>query len=462
MPRYRILIFVFCLFLVFVPARAQASAVDSSGTAMVSEYVKAFNAPEESQMIAFFMNHIQPGELKRVPMELRLDRYRQLKQDLTSVTLEKILDVSRDRVKAVLQDARGKSLVFTFNVANDPAHGLVSIGVMMADELDHVDSEASPARTDDELVSLAKGIVDSLSSADAFSGVVLIAKGRTPIFRVAHGLADKERKIFNTVDTKFNIGSINKAFTSIVIHQLVKEGKLSLDDTIEKFLPSYPNVEAREKVTVRHLLSMSSGIGDIFGERYQSTPKEKLRTIDDFIPLFADKPLEFAPGTRRQYSNGGFVVLGAIIEKVSGQDYYSYVRDHVFVPAGMLETDSYSKDAAVARRALGYTSRGENEVKDVQVRTNNYPTLPGRGSSAGGGYSTAEDLLRFVSAIKDGKLWSPELSAPDGFGIAGGAPGLNAEIEWVPERGYTIIVLSNYDPPSARRVAAHIKARLPR
>jgi D-alanyl-D-alanine carboxypeptidase len=206
---------------------------------------------------------------------------------------------------------------------------------------------------------------------------------------------------------------------------------------------------------------MTSGIGDIFGGRYQNTPKEKLRTIDDFLGLFADKPLEFTPGTKRQYSNGGYVVLGAIIEKVSGRDCFTYIRNHIHQPAGMTGSDSYDKDAAVSDRAIGYTRRGDDEGEDVKVRRNNYPTLPGRGSSAGGGYSTAEDLLRFVSALRDGNLWSPELSVADGFAIAGGAPGLNAEIEWTPERGYTIIVLSNYDPPSASQVAAQIKARLP-
>lgn len=454
-----------CIALCAVPVRAQnpgaVSSVDSSGTTMVAEYVKAFNAPEESEMRAFILLHVPAEELAQSPVEQRLERFRLMKRDLETITLRKAVAIARNRVKAVMRDAKGEWLLFTFMLTDTPSGGLTRISVVEAEGPDQLDSMASPARTDDELASVAKALVDNLSARDEFSGVVLVAKGGKAIFQAVCGFADKDRKISNTPGTKFNIGSINKAFTSIAIHKLAREGKLSLDDTIKKFLPSYPNAEARGKVTVRHLLTMTSGIGDIFGERYQKTPKEKLRTIAGFMPLFADKPLEFAPGTRRQYSNGGYVVLGAIIEKVSGQDYYTYVRNHVYLPAGMIETDSYEKDAALLDRATGYTRRGDDDGEDMQVRRNNYPTLPGRGSSAGGGYSTAGDLLKFVSALKDGKLWSPELSAPGGFGIAGGAPGLSAAVEWDPEHGYCVIVLSNYDPPSAERVAAQIKVRLP-
>lgn len=181
-------------------------------------------------------------------------------------------------------------------------------------------------------------------------------------------------------------------------------------------------------MTVRHLLEMTSGIGDFFGDRYESTPKEKIRSLKDYLPLFADKPLEFEPGTRNRYSNGGYVVLGLIIEKVSGVDYYTYVREHIFKPAAMLDSDSYEKDASIPNRALGY-------MRDGSSWKPNYETLPGRGSSAGGGYSTAHDLLKYTMALKEGTLGEANEETRGGFGIAGGAPGLNASLEWNPKSG---------------------------
>jgi CubicO group peptidase (beta-lactamase class C family) len=297
--------------------------------------------------------------------------------------------------------------------------------------------------------------MEARSKADAFSGVVLVAKGPAVIVHEAYGLVDRARKIPNRRDTMFNLGSINKSFTQVAIHQLEKAGKLSLADTIGKFLPDYPNRQAAEQVTIRHLLTMTSGIGDFFGPRYQATPKERIRILKDYLPLFADLPLEFAPGTGNRYSNGGYVVLGAIIEKASGEDYYSYVREHVFKPAGMLATDSYPRDAATPNLALGYTGQG----RSGRERVLNVDTLPGRGSSAGGGYSTAEDMLRYVRALASGTLVLPDLRG--GLGIAGGAPGINAAVEWDSRTGYVVIVMANLDPPAAMQVAQLVRSWLP-
>jgi CubicO group peptidase (beta-lactamase class C family) len=199
---------------------------------------------------------------------------------------------------------------------------------------------------------------------------------------------------------------------------------------------------------------MQSGIGDFFGPKFDATPKNRIRAIKDYLPLFADQPLKFEPGTSRAYSNGGYIALGAIIEKVTGQSYYDYVREHVFKPAGMENTDSYEVDVVTPNLATGY-ARGPNGV-----RVSNVYTAPARGSSAGGGYSTAEDLLKFTVAMRNNKLLSEAQTKrmlQGGLGIAGGAPGINAELEIDPASGYTIIVLSNYDPPSAANISQQIR-----
>ncbi|MCJ7588562.1 MAG: beta-lactamase family protein [Candidatus Aminicenantes bacterium] len=284
---------------------------------------------------------------------------------------------------------------------------------------------------------------------------MLIAKDSRILFHEAFGNADREEKIPNRKDTKFNLGSINKSFTRAVIHQLEKQGKLTLDDPIKKFLPDYPNPQAAEKVTIRHLLDMTSAIGDFFGRRYNETPKEKIRTLQDYLPFFADLPLEFEPGTGNRYSNGGYILLGLIIEKTSGMDCYGYFRENIFKPCGMLDTNSFARDADVPNLARGYTREGVS----AGPRVLNHATLPGRGSSAGGGYSTAEDMLNYILALKNKKIFLPDIR--NGLAIAGGAPGINSMVEWDPRSGYAVIVLTNFDPATAGLAARRIVSRLP-
>jgi CubicO group peptidase (beta-lactamase class C family) len=240
-------------------------------------------------------------------------------------------------------------------------------------------------------------------------------------------------------------------------------------------------VPGADRITILQLVTMSSGLGDFFGERFDATPKDRLRTLADYQPLFAGEPLLFEPGTSRKYSNAGYVVLGLIIEKVAGKSYYDYVRERIFAPAGMKDTESFELDAVVPNRATGYTREGAAGKPLPAARSNIY-TLPARGSSAGGGYSTAEDLLRFDLALRGERLLSPDWTdwfffdkskppapvrpaaaggAPrkrsGGFGQAGGTGGANAVIEIDFDTGYTLVVLSNVDPPSAERVSKTIR-----
>jgi D-alanyl-D-alanine carboxypeptidase len=316
-------------------------------------------------------------------------------------------------------------------------------------------SSPDPKADEAELAAAVREHLESKTAADEFSGVVLVARNDRVVFHEAYGNADRDKAIPNRKDTKFNLGSINKNFTRVAVLQLANRGKLSLDDKIGKFLPSYPNARAAGNVTIRHLLNMTSGIGDFFGDRYDATPKEKIRTLQDYLPLFADLPLEFKPGTANRYSNGGYLVLGLIIEKAAGMDYYDYVRENIFKPCGMLDTDSFPRDADTPNLALGYTLEEAGSPELVL----NHATLPGRGSSAGGGYSTAGDMLKYVLAVKEGKIHLPD--AASGLGIAGGAPGINATVEWDPRTGWIVIVLTNLDPPAAGLVSRRIVAWLP-
>ena len=423
----------------------------------VEAYLKAFNLSDENAMREFFLVHTSKDALQQTPVEQRLSRFRQMKQRLASLKLMKVLDSSPTLVSVLFQSKEAGLVQLDYEFEPNPPHGLVGIRVQDVEDEAREQPVIKPMANETQALDAARSLIDSLVRADEFSGVVLIARHGTPVFERAYGFAERDREIPNHIDTKFNLGSINKAFTGMAILQLASDGKVSLNDPIGKYLPDYPNKTAAEKVTVQQLLDMTSGIGDFFGERYQATQKEDLRTIESYLPLFADKPLEFEPGAKRRYSNGGYVVLGAIIERTSGLDYYAYVREHIFKPAGMTETESFEKDREVSSRALGYTRDG---IAADGLRQSNYSTLPARGSSAGGGYSTAHDLLKYLVALQDGKLKSRE--AEGGFGIAGGSPGVNACVEWNPKSKYAVIVLSNYDPPSAERVARQIGLWLPR
>jgi CubicO group peptidase (beta-lactamase class C family) len=295
--------------------------------------------------------------------------------------------------------------------------------------------------------------------ADEFSGCVLVAKDWKPIFRKAYGLACRRFNIPNQIDTKFNLGSCNKAFTQVAIVQFAEHGKLSLEDYVSQHLPNYPSSVAN-KVTINHLLSHTSGLGDYFNEKFE-TSRHKLRTVDDFLSLFINDPLSFEPGTKVQYSNAGYVVLGKIIEVLSGQDYYEYVRKHIYRLAGMNDTDHYELDLPIPNLAMGYTKMSETENIREGPRRNNIFFIGVKGSPAGGGYSTVDDMLKFCTALCSCKLLNPEYTElvlrpkrvqttkearPRIFGHAGGFAGVGSIFKIYLDLGYVSIVLSNYDP----------------
>lgn len=301
--------------------------------------------------------------------------------------------------------------------------------------------------------------VDSLAAAQNFSGVVLIARNGTAVVEKSYGMADREARRANNIETAFNVGSINKFFTQIAIRQL----NLNVDSTLGHYWPDYPNAAVR-RVTIRQLLEHRSGIGGNIFAAPAGGNRSDLRKLTDFLPLFVNEPMQFEPGSQQRYSNAGYLVLGLLVERVSGESYYDYVRKHIYEPAGLARTAHFAVDSLPENTAIGYTTgervgaaRTGGEAAPNSVLRRNSDLLPGRGSSAGGGYSTARDLMRLLNALRDGKIpGGPSL----GFAIAGGAPGLNAVVETDLPGGYDVIVLANLDPPSAERMGREIRAKI--
>ena len=243
---------------------------------------------------------------------------------------------------------------------------------------------------------------DRLAGEDEFSGAVLVAKDGRVLFSRAYGLADRNRRIPNTLRTRFRIGSMNKMFTAVAILQLVEAGKVKLTAPLGKYLPDYPNRDVATKVTIHHLLTHTGGTGDIFGPDFDAHRKE-LRALADYVKLYGKRGLEFEPGSRWAYSNYGFILLGVVIEKVTGQSYYDYVQAHIYAPAGMTRSGSLPENQPVPDRSIGYT-----KPPGTTAWAPNTDTLPYRGTSAGGGYSTVGDLARFAHALLSHKLLSPD------------------------------------------------------
>lgn len=362
--------------------------------------------------------------------------------------------------------------------------------------------------TDEVLAREVEAYVDRLAEADAFSGVVLLARGDRSFLHRAWGEASKRYDVPNRPDTKFNLGSMNKMFTAVAVARLVEDGRLAYEDPIGRYLGrEWIRPEVGDRVRIQHLLTHTSGLGSYFNDEFDRASRARFRDLEDFQPLVRDDSLRFEPGTEWAYSNTGYLLLGAIIEAVSGRSYDEFVRQHVLEPAGMEDTGAFAMDEPVPNLAYGYSPiRGP---EGTRYQSNLFQHVI-RGGPAGGGFSTAPDLLAFARSLREGRLVSaetlarltspkPELGSPEygyGFGFwedgrfyghTGGFPGISAVL--MMERGpaasvagaasrdgggaadgaevadaeapLTVVVLSNYSggsPPVMRKINQLLEA----
>lgn len=453
------------------PAPAPAAAASAElfpATAvgrLAADWFAAFNQGEAA-MGRFMEAHVSIEGRRRRSIDERLEIYRDMHAEHGSLTPIERTESNDAQVTLVARSQYGGR--FSIGILAEPRPPVAFAGVRI---MDLPDTEAGvraggaapagpretgpalPAMSEAEVVSALRTALDSLVRADAFSGAVLLTRGDQVLLREGYGLAVRAARTPNRPDTRFNLGSINKIFTRTAIEQLAAAGKLAIGDTISRYLADYPR-DKGSRITIAQLLEHRAGTGDIFNARFEAMDVSRLRTTGDWMELIRDQPLEFEPGARQEYSNAGYVLLGAIIEQVSGLSYYDYVRQRIFEPAGMTSTASYARDAATPNRARPYSRRGgaSDDWQDVTE------SLPGRGSSAGGGYSTLDDMKRFGDALKSGRLGVP--ARPGNVGIAGGSPGVNAMFEMLGD--YTVVVLANLDPPAAERVSRGLRGWLRR
>jgi D-alanyl-D-alanine carboxypeptidase len=465
MPTRAIAIAIALVFLCVSVASAEPALPTTPAGRVLKAWLSAFDAGDAAALQAFDATHRPDAPPVSFAWGFR--------GDTGGFTLVRIEKSTPTAITALLEEKAMRRLArLELEVTDDATPVVVSATFRPA--VRTMDVPLAPLSEAQTIEALSAKLDDQVKE-DRFAGAVLIGRRGRIVFQKAVGLANRESRTPNTLDTKFRNGSMNKMFTATAVMQLVEAGKLSLDDTVGKVMTDYPNADVAQKVTIRHLLGHTGGTGDIFGPEFTKN-RLTLKTHADYVAMFGNRAPRYEPGKEFSYSNYGMVLLGAIIERVSGRSYFDYVRTKVFEPAGMMSTGSLPETETVPNRSTGYMRRDETWVPNTD-------TLPWSGTAAGGGYSTVGDFFRFAEALQSGRLVSKaslaQMIAPGvhpgyGFGMsltgegamrtfghAGGAPGQTGDLRIYPESGYVLVALSNVDPPAGTKMLDFIAARLP-
>jgi D-alanyl-D-alanine carboxypeptidase len=451
--------FAFALTLGFVLFAAGKQNLTSGPPPEIRRHIDALlgalNSGDSGGWEKMAQEQFSPDELKRHSAAERKQVFDSLRRDFGTISLGRV-EGPDEPLRLHITGSRGASGIIELNLEQTAPYRIDHIGVRMGED----DGNEPPSRLDppgvngamatDELTSMLDTYFSKLVSNDLFSGNVLLAKNGKAVYERSFGLANRADKLPNVAATRFNLGSINKTFTKTAIQQLIARGSLSLNDTVGKLLPDYPQ-EATGAATVEQLLGHTAGVADFFGEEFTATAKDRFRSNADYYKFVSNvKPL-FVPGARKQYCNGCYIVLGAIIERVSGKPYEQYVKDNIFNPAGMTTAGPLQSDGIIPNVAIGYTQHNGNQQLQSNILMHG-----ASGSAAGGGYATIADLLAYTDALRHGRI--PDLPPSEGLGVAGGAPGINSIVE---EKGqWTVIVLSNLDPPIGEEIGRSLSEAL--
>ncbi|OWQ55656.1 serine hydrolase [Stenotrophomonas maltophilia] len=449
--------------LVSMALHAKAPAAPDQAEQALRAWINAFNDADREALMAF-----------RARYKMRPDAQGDLefRADTGGLQVLEIRESTPGRAQLLVQP-RSNDRTMLVTTTLDPVGHAATFQFEGAETPDRF----KPKRMETTaLLAEAKQRLDALVASDAVAGTFLVAKAGEVQMAWHGGMADRESVVPVGVDTPFRLASLNKMFTAVAILQLQEKGKLSLDDPVAQHLPDYPAPQNLRGVTLRQLLTHTSGLGDIFGEKADANAGS-LKTLQDYWAVFSDAAPVFPPGSKDQYSNYGFILLGTVIEAVSGQSYYDYVDAHIYRVAGMTATGSAPESSHVPGLAKAYTRVDDRWQRETR-------SLPWRGTSAGGGYSTVGDLLKFGEALRSGKLLSPSslaaATSPQNhkawygygfmvrgqgkervYGHEGGALGANAVFYVLPEQAVVLVGLANVDPDAMGNVVNFVANRLP-
>jgi CubicO group peptidase (beta-lactamase class C family) len=313
-----------------------------------------------------------------------------------------------------------------------------------------------------------------LSENQEFMGGVLIAQGDNIVISKGYGMTNLDLDIANTTTTKFCIGSITKSITGMSIAILADEKKLSVKDTLDKYIPDYPK---GDKITIYHMLTHTSGICDLYKDIESEMFGYEKNALEEIISKYKHKPLDFEPGAKFQYSNFAYNILAYIIENVSGETYENFINENIFEKLSMKDTGCYRNEYILKNKANGYS---KSEERIINTKILNLSNLMGSGNL----YSTVEDMFIWTQALKKRELLSKEYSERlftdyihvegnyyYGYGFVvykpgdeieyiyqdGGLPGFRAIYKLNPKNGLTIIILSNCEYTSCFKIIEGIE-----
>ena len=479
-----ILAAILCMFSLQISYAQQAGEISYHDESVMPVGKKG----ERIQSVIDTLNSNDPGKIRRFMEEECTEKFRKMAPMDEHISV--FLSIRRQwggadfhSIRTYVPERKGETVVIlkdrnfeswrAFVLRFDNSENLLIAGLQFNDA--RTPSNVNePDISEKQFIQMAKDMIRKICERDVFSGTVLVAKGDEVLLTQACGEASKRFHVPNNIDTKFNLGSMNKMFTATSIVQLAEKGLLSYEDPISKYVDeSWLPKEITSKITIHHLLTHTSGLGSYFNETYMNGARARFRNVNDFKPLVNGEKPAFEPGKRFRYSNTGMLLLGVVIESVTGGSYFDYIRKNIYEPAGMKNSDSYEMDYPVENLAIGYSP----DQKNKHGWQNNLFKHVIKGGPAGGGFSTVGDLHKFARALLAGKLvpveslkvlWKDYSGENYGYGFivaegpngkvvghGGGFPGINGNLDIFVDKGYIVAVLSNYDQganPVARKI----------
>lgn len=425
-------------------------------------FIEVFNQGSRLEVIDYLSNNMSKSRIERYGIDNHVGVFLNSQNTFGNLEVIKFLPPSNgnERVEVL---SKNNKLIYNLIINKDKkSPHKINYFTLQDSEVQVIPNhQLSAKELEQELFIFLK----ELGAKDAFSGAVLVARGEDILFKGTVGYANKRWKLKNKVDTKFSLGSMNKMFTAISALQLIEKGQLKFEDKLSQYVDKSWLPEGNAKsITIRQLLTHTSGLGNFFNNDFNKSNKEVYRNLDAYKPLISQMPLLFIPGTRNRYSNSGMLMLGLVVEKVSGKSYYKYVRENIYNKANMLNSGSFELDSVTANMASGYLKRmhSDNWVDSIYTRAI-------KGSPAGGGFSTVEDLYHFALALTRYQLLSKRLTLEAysektkyksafwygyGFSISGdphnrvighgGAYlGVDARLDIHLDSGFTVVILAN-------------------
>jgi CubicO group peptidase (beta-lactamase class C family) len=445
----------------------------SPARAQLDRFVEAYNAADLETMRAYMRAYGSGPMQQDAPILQALEWYDEMGRfDLVEVTESGPLELTGVLRTGASEQAIGVEI----EVGPEPPHR-ISMLLLGGD----VPDRYRPRRLSDPAAADAwTAATERLAAADRFSGAIYFSRKGKVLARAAFGFADREHAIPNTIGTRFRTASVTKMFTAVTVLRLVQDGEISLDDPLGRWVPELAN-EPLGLGTVHQYLTHTAGAGDLFDARYHGHQRE-LRTHEDYLRVFGKDLLKLQPGEEFAYSNLGYMLLGTLIERVTGRSYYDAVRKAVFVPARMTRTGTEPEDVVVEGRAIGYDRPvGTGTIVSAMEQIDYRPF------AACGAYTTVDDLARFFAALRARKLLdakhtglmlTPAIDggrAMFGYGVMiqsrsaehwtghdGTDRGMYADAWFSPETDRVVIVLSNVDSPAARQAMSWLTDRLAR